>query len=70
VPPGQDIVAKGYSKIIAGEDFQESHMMVHPSYLADIIGKGGANIRAIQDATSVKLVIPQVTPTAANVTSR
>ena len=35
-------------------------MMVHPSYLAEIIGKGGANIRAIQDATSVKLVIPQV----------
>ena len=29
-------------------------------YLAEIIGKGGCNIRAIQDATSVKLNIPQV----------
>ena len=41
----------GYSKLIAGEDFQESSMMVHPMYLAEIIGKGGCNIRAIQEAT-------------------
>jgi KH domain len=31
-----------------------------PSYIKDIIGKGGANIRAIQDFTGVKLAIPQV----------
>ena len=48
-------MAKGYSKVIAGEDFQESHMMVHPSYLAEIIGKGGANIRAIMEHTGVKV---------------
>ena len=29
-------------------------------YLPEIIGKGGANIRAIQDATGVKMIIPQV----------
>ena len=47
----KDLATKGYSKLIAGEDFQESSVMVHPMYLAEIIGKGGCNIRAIQDAT-------------------
>ncbi len=31
------------------------------SYLSEIIGKGGLNIRAIQDFTGVKLNVPQVT---------
>ena len=30
------------------------------SYLSEIIGKSGANIRAIQEFTGVKLAIPQV----------
>jgi KH domain len=36
------------------------HFFHSLSYIKDIIGKGGANIRAIQDFTGVKLAIPQV----------
>lgn len=35
-------------------------LFVIVSYLSEIIGKGGLNVRAIQDFTGVKLSVPQV----------
>lgn len=55
----EDLCAKGYSALLAGEDFQESHISVHPMYLPEIIGKAGATIKAIQDQCNVRLNVPQ-----------
>lgn len=55
----EDLCAKGYSSLLAGDDFQESHISVHPMYLPEIIGKAGATIRAIQDQCNVRLNVPQ-----------
>lgn len=54
-----DLCNKGYSAQLAGEDFQESAVTVHPMYLPEIIGKNGACIRAIQDQLGVRLMVPQ-----------
>jgi rRNA processing protein Krr1/Pno1 len=55
-----DLCSKGYTKLLAGDDFKEGSIEVHPNCLSDIIGKKGLNIRAIQDFTGVKLAVPQV----------
>ena len=47
------------SFIVSHPIFSPSHLLFDSS-LSDIIGKGGANIRSIQDFTGVKLSIPQV----------
>lgn len=54
----QDLVTKGFSAIIEGEDFRETLVSVPSSFLSDIIGKGGANIKAIQEKLQVRVTIP------------
>eukprot|EP01041_Mallomonas_annulata_P010760 gene10759-22479_t len=54
-----DLCNKGYSGLLAGEDFQESSVSVHPMYLPEIIGKNGICIRSIQDQLEVRMNVPQ-----------
>lgn len=53
-----ELISKGYSKALEGENFNEAAISVKHSYLSDIIGKNGACVRAIQDKTGVKVSIP------------
>eukprot|EP00607_Mallomonas_marina_P000152 CAMPEP_0182428070 /NCGR_PEP_ID=MMETSP1167-20130531/20995_1 /TAXON_ID=2988 /ORGANISM="Mallomonas Sp, Strain CCMP3275" /LENGTH=500 /DNA_ID=CAMNT_0024610723 /DNA_START=82 /DNA_END=1584 /DNA_ORIENTATION=- len=53
-----DLITKGYSARLAGDDFQESTISIHPMYLPEIIGKSGTCIRAIQDQLGVRLNVP------------
>ena len=49
---------KGYSALIAGEDFTEGHVSIHPNYISDVIGKGGCCIKAIQDQLGIRMTVP------------
>jgi len=53
-----ELITKGYTTLLTPEDFVEGSVTVHPRYLPDIIGKSGANVKAIQAVTSVKITIP------------
>lgn len=53
-----ELCIKGYCGLLATDDFQESYVAVHPKYLPDIIGKGGACIKALNAHTGVKITIP------------
>lgn len=53
-----EMVVKGYSTILASPDFHEGYVEVKPKFLPDIIGKGGASIKAIQQHTGVKISTP------------
>lgn len=53
-----ELCAKGYCNLLAAEDFHEGYVAVHPRHLPDIIGKGGACIKAIQAHTGVKISTP------------
>jgi rRNA processing protein Krr1/Pno1 len=53
-----EMVVKGYSTILASPDFHEGYVEVKPKFLPDIIGKGGASIKAIQAHTGVKISTP------------
>lgn len=57
-----ELATKGYCMLLSGESFQESHIHVPPRFLAEIIGKSGATIRAIQDSTGARVVIPSSAP--------
>jgi len=50
---------KGYCLLLKGENFSEGSIMVQPSSLGEIVGKGGSTLRAIQDAFDVKINTPQ-----------
>lgn len=54
-----ELATKGYCLLLSGENFQESFIMVDTKFLPDIIGKSGANIRAIQERTGCRVIIPQ-----------
>ena len=53
-----DLINKGFSSLLGGPDFKEGGIMVHPSYIKEIVGVKGATIRAIQDHFQVKIVVP------------
>lgn len=53
-----ELVNKGYSTLLEGDDFQESYVAVHPKFLPEVIGKGGAVIRALQVHTGIKITVP------------
>lgn len=57
----RDLMNKGYCSHTIDDDFYEDHIMVHPMYFPDIIGKNGAVIRKIQDDVGAKLNIPKNT---------
>ena len=54
----EDIVKKGYSALIAGEDFTEGHVSIHPNYISDVIGKNGCCIKAIQEQLGIRMTVP------------
>lgn len=60
----KELIAKGYAMMLAEEDFRESDVTVHPRFLPDIIGKGGAVIRALGSHTGVKITVPNATKAA------
>jgi hypothetical protein len=53
-----ELCTKGYCNLLAGADFHEGYVSVPPRYLPDIIGKGGACIKAIQQHTGIKISTP------------
>lgn len=53
-----ELCVKGYCNLLAADDFHEGYVAVHPRHLPDIIGKGGACIKAIQAHTGVKISTP------------
>jgi len=53
-----DLCQKGYTALLGGDGFCEGSITVQAMYLPEIIGKGGANIRAIQDQFQVRMQIP------------
>jgi rRNA processing protein Krr1/Pno1 len=53
-----ELCTKGYANILAPADFIEGNVTIHPKFIADVIGKGGATIKAIQNATGVKITTP------------
>lgn len=55
-----ELCSKGYCMLLAGPDFQEGYIAVHQKNLPEIIGKGGANIRAIQNHTGCKISTPSI----------
>lgn len=57
-----ELATKGYCMLLSGEGFMESHIHVPPRFLAEIIGKSGSTIRAIQDSTGARVVIPNTAP--------
>jgi predicted RNA-binding protein Jag len=50
---------KGYCMLLKGENFSEGSIMLLPSSLGEIVGKGGSTLRAIQDAFEVRISTPQ-----------
>lgn len=56
----KDLVSKGYSQLLEGENFTEGSITVHPSFLPEIIGKAGSTLKAIQSHFSVRLNTPTV----------
>jgi len=54
----KDLVKKGYCSYTVGDDFQESTVSVHSSRFPDLIGSGGAVIKALQAATGARLNMP------------
>lgn len=54
----KELNTKGYSKVLEGDNFNESAISVKYSYLSELIGKNGSCIRAMQDKTGVKISIP------------
>lgn len=59
-----ELILKGYCTLLAGDDFQEGYVAIHPRFLPDVIGKGGACIRALQQHTGVKITTPANTTKA------
>ncbi|KAJ1427696.1 hypothetical protein B484DRAFT_450216 [Ochromonadaceae sp. CCMP2298] len=62
-----ELCTKGYCNLLAGADFHEGYVSVPPRYLPDIIGKGGASIKAIQQHTGIKISTPAGTRTTGEV---
>eukprot|EP01039_Chlorochromonas_danica_P003761 gene3761-4111_t len=58
-----ELITKGYATLLEADDFSESYVAVHPRYLPDIIGKGGATIRTLQKHTDVKITVPSTPKT-------
>jgi len=57
-----DLVTKGYTALLAGEDFRETQVTVHHAYLPEIIGTKGATVKTIQDKLNVRITIPNNLP--------
>ena len=55
----KELCTKGYSPITEAPGFAEQYVSVHPKYLAEIVGKGGKNIKALQQALEIKISIPK-----------
>ena len=55
----KELCTKGYSPITEAPGFAEQYVSVHPKYLAEIVGKGGKNIKALQQALEIKISIPR-----------
>jgi len=55
----KDLVSKGYSRLLAGPDFKEASLRVHPRFTGMLIGDKGSSIRAIE-GLGVKMNIPKV----------
>lgn len=54
-----ELADRGYSALLQAEGFSENSISVHPRFLSEIVGKGGAIIKAIQTELDVKLTIPK-----------
>lgn len=54
----KELLEKGYMSL-QFEDFSETKMEVHSSYLPDIIGRGGCVLRALRSELGVEIDIPQ-----------
>jgi len=54
----KELCEKGYASLLNHPDFVEGQVTVNQKQMADIIGKAGCNIKAIQSATNVKIMIP------------
>lgn len=54
----KELCEKGYASLLNPPDFVEGQVTVNQKQMADIIGKAGCNIKAIQSATNVKIMIP------------
>eukprot|EP01035_Chromulina_nebulosa_P021473 gene21473-27812_t len=57
-----DLVTKGYTALLAGEDFRETQVTVHHAYLPEIIGTKGSTVKTIQDKLNVRITIPNNLP--------
>jgi len=53
-----EMCSKGYSAKVAGGDFVEAFVEVHPRVVPDLVGSGGSVIRALRDATGVQVNLP------------
>jgi rRNA processing protein Krr1/Pno1 len=54
----KQLCEKGYAVALAGDDFTEGAVQMHPSFVSEIVGKNGFCARAIQDSLGVRLAIP------------
>ena len=55
----EDLCSKGYSKLIAGEDFSESSIHISSRCRMELMGNGAKNLRALQTKCEVKLQVHQ-----------
>jgi len=55
----KELATKGYCTALQEQGFEESHCMVPPGQLHEVIGKGGAIIRKIQESLEVKMNVPR-----------
>ena len=55
----KELASKGYTSLTQEKGFTEGRVQVPPSQLHEVIGKGGAVIRTIQDRLGVRLNVPK-----------
>ena len=55
----KELCNKGYTAVTQAEGFAEQYVSVHPRCLAEIVGPGGKNIKALQQALEIKVTIPK-----------
>ena len=54
----KELCTKGYTAITEAPGFCEQYVSVHPRCLAEIVGPGGKNIKALQSGLDIKITIP------------
>ena len=55
----KELCTKGYTAITEAPGFCEQYVSVHPRCLAEIVGPGGKNIKALQSGLDIKITIPK-----------